>query len=190
MELIRQPWLRCLQQLEDNAIDALVAEFSAEREHYMRMPRTAAGAANPYFAMSNFSLCLAYHPQSALPEKLRTGAEFSIARPLGYRPIPLPANSVQVNADSISHALDLVSSGRVDATTVLCQFNDQPVEPAEIGHRPILVHPEPVHRSVGYLMLSQAFYQAQPERAAILWQQVANTRSTERYLQYLQQQTP
>lgn len=98
--------------------------------------------------------------------------------------------SVQVHADSINHALDLVSSGRVDATTVLCQFNDQPVQPAELQQRPVLFHPQPVHRSVGYLMLSNAFFKAQPDVAQNLWQQVANTRSTERYLEYLQQQNP
>ena len=190
LELIRQPWLRCLQQLEDNSIDALVAEYSADREHYMQMPRTASGEADPRFAMSSFSLCLAYHPQSALPDKLANGGEFTIARPLGYRPIPLPAKSVQVHADSINHALDLVSSGRVDATTVLCQFNDQPVQPAELQQRPVLFHPQPVHRSVGYLMLSNAFFKAQPDVAQNLWRQVANTRSTERYLEYLQQQNP
>ena len=185
--LIRQPWLRCLAQLEANQIDALVAEYAIERAHYMQAPRRPDGEPDANLAMSSFSLCLTYHQRGELPEKLRQQQEFTLARPLGYRPLPLAKPYVEVSADSISHALELVSTGRVDATTVLCELNGIAVEPAELLLRPLQIYPTPVYHSVGYLMFSKAFYQQNPNLAARIWQQVAQQRDTSRYLGYLQQ---
>lgn len=185
--LIRQPWLRCLAQLEANQVDALVAEYASERDYYMQAPRRPDGQLDESLAMSSFSLCLTYHQQGLLPEKLSQQREFALARPLGYRPLPMPGPHIEVSADSISHALELVSSGRVDATTVLCELNGITVEPAELLLRPLQIYPTPVYHSVGYLMFSKAFYQQNPDLAVRIWQQVAQQRDTNRYLDYLQQ---
>src|SRR5690606_24480062 len=34
LKLTRMPWLRCLQQLEDNSVDAVVAAYDKDRAHY------------------------------------------------------------------------------------------------------------------------------------------------------------
>jgi len=41
LELQRLPWLRCLQLLETNETDALVAAYSPERAHYTVYPQDA-----------------------------------------------------------------------------------------------------------------------------------------------------
>ena len=38
LQLIRMPWLRCLQQLADNNVDALIASYSEQRADYTLFP--------------------------------------------------------------------------------------------------------------------------------------------------------
>ena len=70
LELVRMPWLRCLQQLADNEIDALVASYSSEREHYTIYPRNNAGQPDPSRAINTNALCLAYHFNTDLAAKI------------------------------------------------------------------------------------------------------------------------
>ncbi len=59
LELLRMPWLRCLQLLEDNLVDALVAAYSQERAHYTHYPTNTHGQpdAQPVFLSATPSHC-------------------------------------------------------------------------------------------------------------------------------------
>lgn len=185
LELQRMPWLRCLQQLEDNSVDALVAAYDENRAHYTRYPTLPDGTADPSRAINQLGLCLAYRFDNSLEEKISSQSVITVSRPLGYRPIPFPANTALVPAHSPEQALELVVSGRVDATTVLCQLNGINAKEQHINRIPVLLLYPPLYQSDGYLMLSQGFYQQYPQHAERLWQALPATLDKNRYLQYL-----
>lgn len=185
LELIRLPWLRCLQQLQDNSVDALVAAYDESRAHYTRFPATADGTPDPARAINQLGLCLAYRYDNALPQKLQDNRPITVSRPLGYRPIPFPPHTALVPAHSPDQALELVVSGRVDATTVLCQLNGVDAKEQHLNRIPVLLLYPPLYQSDGYLMLSKQFYQQYPQLSARLWQALPATLDKSRYLYYL-----
>lgn len=186
LELVRMPWLRCLQQLADNNVDALIAAYSAERAHYTVFPKDKHGAADPAKAINTNALCLSHRFDIDLPKKIADkSSALTIARPYGYRPLPLPEHAVLVGAHSPEQALELVVSGRVDATTVTCEINGLAANRQEIDTLPLVIMQPPVFYSVGYLMLSQQFYRQHPTTAEHLWQVLPQTLDHKRYIQYL-----
>ncbi|KKO46730.1 amino acid ABC transporter [Arsukibacterium ikkense] len=186
LELLRMPWLRCLQLLEENQVDALVAAYSAERAHYTRYPTDAYGQPDPAKAINTNALCLAYRFNNDLPHKISdTTAGLTIARPHGYRPLPLPEHATLVGAHSPEQAIELVVSGRVDATTVTCEINSVAGNQQEIDTLPLKILQPPVYYSVGYLMLSEQFYQQHNAIAEQLWQALPLTLDQSRYIEYL-----
>ncbi|WP_301003527.1 amino acid ABC transporter [Arsukibacterium sp.] len=186
LTLVRMPWLRCLQQLADNQVDALVAAYTPEREHYTVYPRDDDGNADPSKAINTNALCLAHRFDTELSAKIAdSAAVLTIARPHGYRPLPLPEHAVLVGAHSPEQALELVVSGRVDATTVTCQLNGLAANRQEIDTLPLEILQPPVYFSVGYLMFSKQFYQQYPAIAESVWQVLPKTLNRDRYLEYL-----
>ena len=185
LELVRLPWLRCLQQLEDNSIDALVAAFDTTREHYTVYPKQPDGTPDPAKAINQLSLCLAYRYDNLLQQKLKNQSAITLSRPLGYRPIPFPPQTTLVAAHSPEHALDLVISGRVDTTTVLCELNGIKAKEQHLEQLPVLLLYPALYRSDGYLMLSNDFYQRYPGLSEQLWQSLPATLNKARYLDYM-----
>lgn len=186
LELVRQPWLRCLQQLENNEADALVAAYEADRAHFTVFPQGTNNEADSRYAINQLGLCLAYRFDNPLPEKIRAREqEITLARPLGYRPIPFPANTVLVPAHSPAHALDLVIEGRVDTTTVLCQLNGIDARERHLTMTPLQILYPPLHVSYGYLMVSQQFYRHHRQITEQLWQELPKMLDKSRYIQYL-----
>lgn len=186
LELVRMPWLRCLQQLADNQIDALVASYSTEREHYTMYPRSDDGKPDPSRAINTNALCLAHRFDTDLAAKIaNTAAKLTIARPYGYKSLPLAGHALLVGAHSPEQALELVVSGRVDATTVTCQLNGLAANKHEIDTLPVKIHQPPVYFAEGYLMLSKQFYQQYPAVSERIWQLLPKHLQRERYLEYL-----
>lgn len=186
LAVIRMPWLRCLQQLADNQVDALVAAHSHERQHYTMYPRDKDGQPDPARAINTNALCLAHRFDTNLATKITDPASsLTIARPYGYRPLPFPEHAVLVGAHSPEQALELVVSGRVDATTVTCQLNGLAAKRRDIDNLPLKILQPPVYFSVGYLMISKQFYQDYPVLTERLWQALPQTLHRERYLEYL-----
>lgn len=186
LELVRMPWLRCLQQLADNNVDALVAAYSAERAHYTFYPQDAQGQPDPARAINTNALCLAYRFDNNFPLKLSDkSSTLTIARPYGYKPLPFPEHTVLVGAHSPEQALELVVSGRVDATTVTCEINGLAANRQELDTLPLKILQPPVYYSVGYLMLSEQFYQQHTAIAEQLWHSLPQILDHHRYLEYM-----
>jgi polar amino acid transport system substrate-binding protein len=186
IEFIRLPWLRCLQKLQANNIDAVVADFVPERSHYTVFPTLPSGKPDPDRALNHQSLCLAYRRDNPLQQKIHNvDHTLTIARPLGYRAITFPANAVLVEAHSTQQTLDLVISGRVDATTILCQINGIDAKERYLNLQSIQLMYPPLHQSYGYLMFSKQFYQRYPELSQQLWSSLPKTMDKALYLQYL-----
>lgn len=186
LKLSRLPWRRCLQLLEENQIDALIAAYDADRAHYTVYPRTADGSADPALAINQLGLCLAYRYDNPIEDKLTKKAELSVARPLGYKPLPFLTGTLQVAAHSLQHAIELVVSGRVDATTMLCEVNGMQAQEQNLQTTPLQLLYPPIHQTYGYLMFSTEFYQQHSQLAEKLWQALPETLDKQRYLYYLQ----
>lgn len=187
LKLKRMPWLRCLQQLEENTVDAIVADYDEERISYTKYPTQSDGKADRRYAINQLGLCLAHRFDNPLKQKLQANSSFTISRPLGYKSIPFPENALLIAVQSPDKALDLVVSGRVDATTVLCQLNGIDTLEQHLNTLPVEVLSPPIHHSFGYLMLSKAFYQQHQQLSEQLWQALPRTLDKQRYLEYLQQ---
>ncbi|HBN89222.1 amino acid ABC transporter [Rheinheimera aquimaris] len=185
LKLTRMPWLRCLQQLEDNSVDAVVAAYVEDREHYTKYPKRSDGSADPSRAINQLGLCLAHRFDNPIDQKIASEQQLTVSRPLGYRPIPFPVNTVLVGAQSPDNALDLVINGRVDATTVLCQLNGVDARERHLNLLPLQLLYPPMHQSFGYLMLSNAFYRQHRQLSEQLWQALPQTLNKLRYLEYL-----
>lgn len=186
LQLVRLPWLRCLQQLEDNNVDALVAAFDQDRAHYTVYPKRPDGSPDPAKAINQLGLCLAYRYDNSLPDNIdHPTNQITISRPFGYKPIPFPQNTVLVAANSPQQALELVVSGRVDATTVLCELNGIKAKELHLDQLPVLLLYPALHKSDGYLMLSNDFYQRYPALSEQLWQSLPETLNKQRYLHYM-----
>lgn len=185
LKLMRMPWLRCLQQLEANSVDALVAAYDEDRAHYTQYPTLSDGSADPGRAINQLGLCLAHRFDNPIGKKIQTKQQLTVSRPLGYKPIPFPENTVLVGAQSPDNALDLVINGRVDATTVLCQLNGVDARERHLNLLPLQLMYPPLHQSFGYLMLSKAFYHQHQQLSEQLWQVLPQTLNKLRYLEYL-----
>lgn len=186
LQLVRLPWLRCLQQLEDNSVDALIAAYDPDREHYTVYPKQPDGSPDPAKAINQLGLCLAYRYDNSLPDNIDHPInQITVSRPLGYKPIPFPQNTLLVGANSPQQALELVVSGRVDATTVLCELNGIKAKEQHLDQLPVLLLYPALHRSNGYLMLSNDFYQRNPALSERLWQSLPETLNKQRYLRYM-----
>ena len=186
LTLVRQPWLRCLQQLEEGTIDALVASYDEERAYYTVYPQLAKGVPDSNLSINQMSLCLAFRFDNPLLKQTHaTDSPFTLARPLGYKPIPFPDTTILVAAHSIEQALELVIEGRVDATTVLCQLNGVDAKENQLNLTPLTLIYPPLHEAYGYLMFSRRFYSLYPEQAQALWQTLPLHLNKNRYIDYL-----
>lgn len=185
LNLVRMPWLRCLQQLEDNKVDALVAAYDQDRAYFTEYPRQPDGSADTTRSINQLGLCLAHRFDNPIEQKLKAQQPLTVSRPFGYKPISFPATTILVGVQSPDNALDLVINGRVDATTVLCQLNGVDARERHLNLLPLQLMYPPLHQSFGYLMLSKAFYRQHPQLSEQLWRALPQTLDKLRYLEYL-----
>ncbi|MEW5681359.1 MAG: transporter substrate-binding domain-containing protein [Pseudomonadota bacterium] len=182
LQLQRKPWLRCLQLLQQNKIDALVSTYTPARAGFAVYPMTDDNQPDTDLALSRHATCLVQRPGDAVMQRLAQGV--TVARPLGYATPEYPSGVSVVEVQSQQQAFALVKQGRVDATTSLCEVDRLPL-PSTFSAELQVVQP-PLYHTTGYLVFSTAFYKANPELARQLWQALKQHRKPERYFQYLQ----
>ena len=183
--LQRKPWLRCLQLLEQNKVDALVATYAESRRSFAVYPLNSNDEPDARLALSQHSTCLVQRHNDNVMQ--RSGTGIMIARPLGYATPDYPVGVSIVPVQSQQQAFDLVKQGRVDATTTLCEVNTLPA-PTGFTEGLEVVYP-PLYQTTGYLVFSKGFYQQHQQLAISLWQALQQTQEPKRYYQYLQRQS-
>ena len=183
--LQRKPWLRCLQLLEQNKVDALVATYAESRRSFAVYPLNSNDEPDARLALSQHSTCLVQRHNDNVMQ--RSGTGIMIARPLGYATPDYPVGVSIVPVQSQQQAFDLVKQGRVDATTTLCEVNTLPT-PTGFTEGLEVVYP-PLYQTTGYLVFSKGFYQQHQQLAISLWQALQQTQEPKRYYQYLQRQS-
>ena len=183
LQLQRKPWLRCLQLLEQNRIDAIVANFSASRLHFSVYPMRPDNTPDNERAMSRYGSCLVLRQGDERGNRAIDDLVF--ARPLGYLMPGYPGNATILPVESQQKAFELVLQGRVDATLTLCEANQMALS-HDVADGLQLVYP-PLHQATGYLVYSKAFYQNHANLASALWLELPKHRDASRYQRYLQQ---
>ncbi|GAB2932407.1 substrate-binding periplasmic protein [Rheinheimera gaetbuli] len=183
---VRFPWRRCLQKLEQNEVDALVATYLPQRSEFAVYPTTADGKPDPGRAMSSHATCLVHRADNDIQQKItQQHGNLVFSRPLGYSTPDYPAGISVVPVRSQQQALELVLSGRVDATTTLCKVNDVAGADLLSQRKPLIVVYPPLYETTGYLVFSQAFYQQNTALAEQLWRLLNSTIQPQRYYDYL-----
>jgi len=182
LQLQRKPWLRCLQLLEQNKVDALVATYDKARRQFAVYPLASNNKPDPARALSHHASCLVQRIGDDVLKRQAKGVVY--ARPLGYASPGYADTVTVVPVDSQQKAFELVRQGRVDATTTLCEVNALAL-PESLAEGLQIVRPALYH-TTGYLVYSTAFYQQQPELARRLWRALALHRDPSRYYRYLQ----
>ncbi|MDP2713910.1 ABC transporter substrate-binding protein [Rheinheimera sp.] len=186
LAFVRFPWRRCLQKLEQNEVDALVATYLPQRSDFAVYPMTADGKPDPARAMSRHATCLVHRADNDIQHKItQQHGGLVVSRPLGHSNPDYPAGISVVQVHSQQQALELVLSGRVDATTTLCKVNGVAGADRQSLRKPLrLVYP-PLYETTGYLVFSKGFYQRHPALAEQLWQLLGRTIEPQRYYDYL-----
>lgn len=186
LRFVRRPWLRCLQQLELNEVDALVATYRKSRQKFAVYPTTEYGELDADRAMSSHASCLVHRFDMDIAQKIaRADGKLVVSRPLGHSNPEYPLHIKVLPVHSQHQALQLVVSGRVDATTTLCQVNGvNGADPSVSEHQLILVYP-PLYQTTGYLVFSKNFYQQHQAVAQQLWLLLADSIEPQRYYDYL-----
>lgn len=194
LQFVRLPWKRCLQQLEQGGVDALIASYSPEREQIGRYPKqgnVSTAKPDPQRAFSQHQTCLVTLPEATWRwdgEKFSGIDNVVIARPLGYAPLKTAAASHITVQESLSPTMDmeLLYAGRVHAITSLCMVAGTPMEAPYLRKNQLRIVYPPLYSSTGYLVFSHQFYQQHPQLAMQLWQLLAQVRGEAIYQKYLQ----
>ncbi len=192
LELVRMPWKRCLAAMANNEVDAVIASYHPERAEYARYPLKQQQP-DPTRAFAEHHTCLVSRPDATWSwdgEKIIGGNEIVIGRPLGYSAIKSPVGQKFEMHYTLSGTmdLDLLTKGRINAVTTLCNINGQPFTSRFIASRGLKVLFPPLYSNTGYLVFSIDFYQRQQTLADLLWDQLALDKGSEIYQHYLNEQ--
>lgn len=193
LELRRLPWKRCLQQLEQGEVDALIASYAKEREAIGRYPKVApdnSAAVDARRAFSEHQTCLVRKPNASWGwdgQKFSGIDQVVIARPLGYAPLKTADQQKIAIHYTLSGTMDLelLEAGRVHAITTLCRIAGKNAEAPYLKKRQLQVLYPPLYSNTGYLVFSHAFYRKNPQQAEQLWQLLAVEKGEAIYQKYL-----
>ncbi len=188
LELRRMPWKRCLANLRDGEVDALIASYQPERREFGAYPFAAsAPLATAQDANSAPPASLRLSEQTyALYRRRNTalrwdGQQLHVAEgvtgaPRGYSIVAdLRKNGIKVDEiDNTEIALRMLRTGRLAGVATL-----------DVVAAPMLLRDEfsaveklspPLVTKAYYLMLSHRFVDQHPDLAQSLWQTVVRLR--------------
>ena len=103
LKLGRKPRLRCLQLLEQNKVDALVATYAESRRSFAVYPMNANDQPDSSLALSQHSTCVVQRFNDNVMQ--RAAAGIVIARPLGYATPDYPVGVVSCRCNRRSKHL-------------------------------------------------------------------------------------
>ncbi|MBB1442037.1 amino acid ABC transporter substrate-binding protein [Pseudoalteromonas sp. SG43-3] len=191
ISFVRKPWRRCLNDLEFNRVNAVIASYRKGRENVAVYPVDEQGKLQDDYAVSEFGSCLIgrykFHKEWETREVFQNKA-FTIAIPNGYG-----LNSALKeepffihNTFSKSKAFELLDKGVVQASVDLCQVDGLKVSsyPYE-GNNVKPIYP-PYETSHGYLVFSKKFYEENNALSLQMWQWLSKFESAPVYIKYLQ----
>ncbi|AOT10476.1 substrate-binding periplasmic protein [Pseudoalteromonas luteoviolacea] len=182
---VRKPWQRCLNEIQKNKVDAVVASYRSERSSFLNFPKNAQGDVDESLAISMLGTCLV--GQEGLGQDVANkNYPISLAVPRGYAVLHALKHELYrvIQTDSQDDAFQLVLKGLVDGALGLCQVYSEQVSgfPYSDSLEPVF---PPIDISYGYLALSKEFLQQSPDVAQLLWQELGGMPLHEYYLDYV-----
>ena len=178
---VRKPWKRCLNDLEQGKVDAIIGRYSEERAQFGVFPRNKNNKLNPELAFSRTMSCFVHDKALTLDWD---GKTLDVARPIGAA-VPRGYSLVQdlrkldidiYETATIELAHELLFAGKVQLSLSDCHMENKPIN--------IVENPVPLSETSGYLIFSKRFYHAQPLLAKRIWLQLRQIDKISIYKQY------
>lgn len=179
----RQPWKRCLHELQAGTSDgAFVAIWLAERDAWGRFPGRDPQrqlAADPRYRLWRVDYPIIVRKGSALQWDGQhfSGVRQGVGAPLGYAASQRLRELGVLASESLApaKALKLVAAGRLDGYVLEREIGLALLERQALGGQ-LMFLPKPLLETDWYLPLSHQFYAAHPELAEGFWQALAEQR--------------
>lgn len=190
IKFVQKPWRRCLNDLEFNRVNAVIASYRIGRESFAVYPMGEDAQPNTNFAVSKFDSCLIgrykFRKEWESREVFQTKA-FTIAVPNGYglsdalKKEPFFVH----NTFSKDKAFELLEKGVVDASVDLCQVGDTKTSSYPYKKNEVSPIYPPYESTYGYLAFSHAFYKENPKLSAKMWQWLSKYDSASIYIDHI-----
>lgn len=183
IRLLRFPWKRCLDQLEQGAVDAVFnASYQKERERIGAYPMKS-GAVDPTRRLTTIAYSLYTLRTSPLNwdgTQFRNAENVTFGAPLGYSIVKdLREKRVDLQESISSEALlKQLVAGRIQAAVMQDVTADTLIADDPRSYGGIRKHEIPVASKPYYLMLSHSFRTRQPELAERIWNEIGTLRET------------
>ncbi|MEJ6473233.1 amino acid ABC transporter substrate-binding protein [Pseudoalteromonas piscicida] len=182
----RKPWSRCLHELQNGKVDAVVASYRKSREAFMAYPKKADGGIDNQYAINRIGSCLLKSKTNKAEITLDTPLELAIPRGYAIRE-GLPKQFAVFETDSLENAIALVEQDLLDATVGLCQIGNMPVTLSPPFDKLEALYP-PIEISFGFMAFSKQFYQNYPEKTWQVWRASQQVDLDQMYKNYLDAQ--
>lgn len=186
----RKPWPRCLNDLKNNNVDAVIASYRKGRESFAVFPSTSNKTPDPSRAFNQFSSCLVggykFRDKWRTREIFQQRA-FTLALPSGYGlSKTLEQEPFFIHyTHSRDKAFELVDKGVVDATVELCKIGDIEITNFPHTNKDVQAIYPPYELSHGYLVFSRQFYQQNKKLSLSIWQKLTSLDSSKLLIDYL-----
>ena len=189
LTFIRQPWKRCLNDLKNNKVDAIIASHQLKRETLGVYPKLN-NQIDPSRALSAHGTCFIKRSETPLlwdGQSLSGLIEPTIALPSGYSSLEqleqLPVKVVQTDSANTAHRL--LKEKRVDLALSLCKISEKSPHLPQSQYAELEIIFPPLVVKHGYLVFSYRFYDTQSHIAETLWQKIITLDTTTIFNRYL-----
>lgn len=184
---VRKPWSRCLHELEQGKVDAVVASYRQSRDKHMAYPKRADGKIDNRYAINKIGVCLLQSIANDTKITLQDAVELAVPRGYAIKE-SMPANFSVFETDSLENAITLVENDLLDATIGLCQIGNMPITLSPPFNRLKPVFP-PLETTFGFMAFSKQFYQLYPDASWLLWRESQRIDLDKMYQLYLDAQS-
>lgn len=183
LELQRQPWKRCIKQLQDNQVDGIFPSgWTAERSNWARFPgpdRDAIDAVDRRYRIWDiqYPIIVARNSQLRWDGRQFANLKHGLGAPLGYITNQQLEQMGALSRSNISleTAINMIDAGRLDGYVAEAVLADRMI--AQSGLQDQLTTLElPFSQADLYVPLSRDFYASHPEQAWRFWQALGQAR--------------
>ncbi len=177
LQLVRFPWNRCLKYLQQGKVDALVANYSKNREALGVFPGSQ-GNPDEAKMFTKQDICLVTNHELAKSWNghfFATKDKVTLMRQTNRIAVD-PAMAARfhfVDGSQQANSLQMLSQGRVQAVTQVCAIAGQKVQANSFDPQTMVMLQPPIQQLHGYLIFSHQYYQSNADIAEKLWQQLA-----------------
>lgn len=189
-KFVRKPWKRCLQDLQSNKVDALIASYSPERDPIGVYPKQN-NKIDSSLAMNALGTCFLVHKDSDFSwdgNAFKSEEAKTLAVPAGYSIIARLKNlPIQIHqTDSAATSLLMLKQKRIDLALTLCSITEQHTYFLDRRYHDLKVLLPPLAVKDGFFVVSQQFYEQNQALTWQIWRYLAKVNAQDIYQKYLE----